>query len=99
MAQQLANGLASSGQARRAADWRGRRREVTELKGPQQQEMEGTLQGRPPLMLLAQALGPCWNRCTFASLKISNLKVRCRGLTVLLTQLSVKSLFRNDRKS
>ena len=72
---------------------------MAELKGPQQQEMEGMLQGHPPLMLLAQALGPCWNRRTFASLKISNLKVRCRGLTVLLTELSVKSLFRNDRKS
>ena len=88
----MVQGLASSGQAGRAAGWRGRRRETAELKDPQQQETEGWLQGRSPLMLMAQALGPCWNRRMFASLKISKLKVRCRGLTALLTELTVKSL-------
>ena len=51
-----------------------------QLKSPQQQEMEGMLQGHPPLMLLAQTLGPCWNRRMFASLKISNLKVHVWGV-------------------
>ena len=55
-------GLASSEQARRVTDWRKERRwEMVDLKDDQQQETEDKLQFHSCLMLMAQALIPCWN--------------------------------------
>ena len=67
-------GLGSSEQARRVTDWRRERRwEMVELKGHQQQEMEGKLQFHVCLMLMEH---------TFASLKVHNLKFVYRGVTI-----------------
>ena len=67
-------GLALSEEARRVTDWRRERRwEMVELKGHQQQEMEGKLQFHLCLMLMER---------TFASLKVHNLKFVYRGVTI-----------------
>ena len=59
--------LASSEQTRRVTDWRRERRwEVIELKDRRQQEIKGKLQFHSHLTLI---------ECTFASLKVRNLKV------------------------
>ena len=60
-------GLASSEQARRVIDWtRERTGAMVELKDCQQQEIKGKLQLHSHLTFTA---------CTFASLKVCNLKV------------------------
>ena len=59
---------------------------MVELKGHQQQEMEGRLQCHSHLMLMAQVLIPCWNEIHVSICESSQLKVHMQGTDCMTSQ-------------